>query len=109
MGGATTFVLGSLAYNAVSGCCFAAFSALALDLIGDDTRAAGWYAAFSSLSNTPTSYMIRLDGAAYGRAGVRGMLGMDAAASMLSSVIMLAYFVLRNTQKVSALDVPAAG
>jgi PAT family beta-lactamase induction signal transducer AmpG len=105
-----TFILGSLAYNAVSGCCFAAFSALALDLIGDDTRAAaGWYAAFSSLSNTPTSYMIRLDGAAYGRAGVRGMLGMDGTASMLSSVIMLAYFVRRNTRKVSALDVPAAG
>lgn len=82
----STYVAGTLAYSLVAGLCFAAFSAVVLEIIADaDRSAAAQYTLFDAAGNLATSYLAWFDGLGYafyrGRhlPGASGMLLTDAA------------------------------
>jgi MFS family permease len=80
--GPLTYLLGAAAYAFCTGIAYAAFMALALELLGSSEIASGTrFTLFTAAVNVPVVYMLRLDGLAHARYGVRGMLGSDALAN----------------------------
>lgn len=91
-----SYACGSMFYCAVAGAGWAVFTALVLDLVGAKNPAAGtWYATFVCIGNAPVSYMEWLDGIGYQHLGARGMLGVDALAGGLFSVVWLIVMLRR--------------
>lgn len=77
----TVFVVGGLAYAAVTGLAYAAFTGLVLQTIGGGA-AATKYNVFASLSNTPITYMGLALASAVTAWGPSGMLVTEAAAGL---------------------------
>jgi MFS family permease len=105
------YVAGTLAYSLVAGLCFAAFTALVLEIIGEvDRSAATQYTLFDAAGNLATSYLAWMDGHGYdlfksrGHAGATGLLLTDAGmnlAGVLALGLML-WLLARPAQKKSA-------
>jgi hypothetical protein len=77
-----TYFVGAAAYALCTGIAYAAFMALALDLLGTTEAASGTrFTLFTAAVNVPVVYMLRLDGLAHAHFGVRGMLASDALAN----------------------------
>jgi len=79
------YVAGTLVYSLVAGLCFAAFTAVVLEIIGEvDRSAATQYTLFDAAGNLATSYLAWMDGHGYelfkarGHAGSSGLLLTDA-------------------------------
>ena len=79
------YIAGTLAYSLVAGLCFAAFTAVVLEIIGEvDRSAATQYTLFDAAGNLATSYLAWMDGHGYelfkahGLAGSGGLLLTDA-------------------------------
>ena len=68
----------TLAYQAMNGVAFAAFSAFAFEVAGKGAIATK-YNVLASLANVALAYMTRIDGAAHARWGGGGVLWVDAA------------------------------
>jgi hypothetical protein len=85
-----TYIIGAAAYALVTGFGYAAFMALALDLVGSDMLAGGTlFTLLTAALNIPVVYMLRLDGLGYGRFGIRGMLGADALGNVLAAIVLV--------------------
>ncbi len=85
-----TYVVGASAYALATGIAYAAFMALALQLLGSDTAASGTrFTLFMAAVNAPVVYMLRLDGVGHAHFGVRGMLAVDAIANIAFGVLLL--------------------
>jgi len=75
----------------VTGFGYAAFMALALEVLGSETAASGTrFTLFMAASNVPLVYMLRLDGLGHARFGVHGMLAADAFANATFGLLLLA-------------------
>ncbi len=101
----TTYTVGALAYLLVSGLCYAAFSAVVLDIVGDAGRtAATQYTLFSAAGNQAIAYVMLIDGVGYSIGGPRGMLRADALANVLGVgvLLLLLRFVLARRSPPSA-------
>ena len=86
-----TYVAGAAAYAFVTGFGYAAFMALALEVLGSETAASGTrFTLFMAASNVPLVYMLRLDGVGHAHFGVRGMLAADAIANATFGLLLLA-------------------
>jgi MFS transporter, PAT family, beta-lactamase induction signal transducer AmpG len=84
------FAVGASMYLAAQGLSFAAYSALALELIGPGGRSAATrYTLYGAFSNLPIVYMTWLDGQGYKRFGVRGLMGADCLAGVAAVAIFL--------------------
>jgi MFS transporter, PAT family, beta-lactamase induction signal transducer AmpG len=77
------YVVFTLAYGAINGFCYTAFSAVALEAIGHGA-AATKYSLFASLSNMPIGYMTAVDGWAAARWGSGNMLYVEAAIGVVA-------------------------
>ena len=84
-----TYIVGTLAYSLVAGLCFAAFTAVVLEIIGKvDRSAATQYTLFDAAGNLATSYLAWLDGHGYDlfkahhRPGSSGLLLTDAGMNL---------------------------
>jgi MFS family permease len=87
---APTYLIGAGTYALCTGAGYAAFMALALELLGSDPAASGTlFALFMAASNVPIVYMLRLDGLGHRHFGVRGMLVTDGAANAVFGVVLL--------------------
>jgi len=85
-----TYVIGAAMYALCTGAAYAAFMALALELLGSDRTASGtMFTLFMAAANVPVVYMLRLDGLGHRLFGVRGMIVTDAAANALFAVGLL--------------------
>jgi MFS family permease len=80
-----TYIAGTLSYSLAAGLCFAAFTAMVLEIIGKvDRSAATQYTLFDAAGNLSTSYLAWLDGHGYdlfkahGLPGTSGLLLTDA-------------------------------
>ena len=92
-----TYVIGAAAYALVTGFAYAAFMALALELIGSRTLAGGTlFTVFTAAVNVPVFYMLHLDGFGHAHFGVRGMLATDASANAAFGLLLLATLALRR-------------
>jgi MFS family permease len=75
-----TYAVGVCAYLFVSGFCYAAFSAMVLEAIGQaGTAASTQYTLFTSAGNAAIAYTGWLDTRFHKKWGPAGLLGMDAA------------------------------
>jgi PAT family beta-lactamase induction signal transducer AmpG len=87
------FVAGVLAYNFFQGINYTAFSSFTFEIIGPANPLAGTQIALlTAAANVPSSYMTRVDGHFYGRHGLPGMLGIDAASSIAMGILLLLLF-----------------
>lgn len=85
--------------GALSGLCFAAFTAVTLEAIGTGA-AATKYSIFASLSNTPIAYMGILNSYFYDKAGSNAGLYSDAAMGVAGvGVFLLVAVVSRKLQE----------
>ncbi len=86
----TAFLAGAASYALTIGICYAAFMALAFQLIGASSPASGTrFTLFMAAVNVPVVYMLRLDGWGHARFGVRGMLAVDALSNVVFGVVFL--------------------
>jgi PAT family beta-lactamase induction signal transducer AmpG len=85
-----TYIVGAAAYAVATGFGYAAFMALALDLVGGDAVAGGTlFTLLTAAVNIPVVYMIRLDGLGHAHFGVRGMLAADGLANACAAILLL--------------------
>jgi MFS family permease len=86
-----SFIGGAAAYAYATGFAYAAFMALAFELLGPGGAASSTqFTLFMAAVNIPVVYMLRLDGLGHARYGVRGMLAVDAAANTVFGLLFLA-------------------
>jgi MFS family permease len=89
------FAASVLLYNGIAGVSYAAFTALALELIGPDNPVASTQMGlFTMIGNAAVSYMTWLDGLGYRAYGVTGLLAVDGCASIAAAVPLC--FLLRR-------------
>jgi len=87
-----TYTWGYAGYALAAGIAYAAFTALELEVLGKRPHAAGTaYSLLGSSGNLPISYMTWVDGAAYKRAGARGLMGIDALANAIGALLLLVF------------------
>jgi predicted MFS family arabinose efflux permease len=100
---AMTYTVGVLAYNAIAGLCYAAFTALSLELVGNGNRtAATQLALFSSSINAAVAYMTWFDGRGYHVGGIVGMFVIDGVSSLLAAVLLFEFVRRRVKHQVAA-------
>ena len=84
------FLIGVASYALTIGFSYAAFLALAFQLVGANSAASGTrFTLFMAAVNVPVVYMLRLDGWGHARFGVRGMLAVDALSNVVFGLLFL--------------------
>ncbi|HEY2853851.1 MAG TPA: MFS transporter [Gemmatimonadaceae bacterium] len=109
-----TYIAGAAAYAMATGFGYAAFMALALDLVGGEAAAGSTlFTLLTAALNIPVVYMIRLDGLGHARFGVRGMLAADGLANAVSAILLLVVLRIvspsRDDPAVLRADTSASG
>lgn len=90
------FTAGVLAYNCVAGVCYAAFSALSLQLVGTGNPAAATQLSlFCCASNAAIDYMTWADGQGYRMFGIRGLFLVDGLAAIGAAIPLLLFLQWR--------------
>ena len=101
---AQTFTFGVLAYNMAAGVSYAAFSALGFQLVGKHSPVASTVLGlFAAATNGAISYMTWFDGLGYRFFGASGLLGVDAALSVVAAVPLF-FLVRAGLRKASATE-----
>ncbi len=102
------FAAGVLFYNFMAGLCYAAFSALGLQLTGTrNPTAATQLALFAAATNGAIVYMTWLDGQGFRLFGVRGLLLVDGLAAIGTAIPLLLFLrwrAMKNSPAAGALD-----
>jgi PAT family beta-lactamase induction signal transducer AmpG len=99
------FTIGVLAYNGVAGVCYAAFSALCLQMVGiRNPTAATQLALFAAASNGAIVYMTWADGQGFRMFGVRGLLLVDGLAAIGAAIPLLLFLRSRGAKNIPSLD-----
>jgi MFS transporter, PAT family, beta-lactamase induction signal transducer AmpG len=87
------YLTGTVLFLFTIGACFALFTAVALEFLGDSGKSGSTrYAIINSLGNLPVAYMAWADGRGYAHWGPRAMPGTDAVLSAAAACLLLAYF-----------------
>ena len=102
---AQVFIAGALIYNGVAGLCYAAYSALGLQLTGSrNPTAATQLALFAAAANAAIVYMTWADGQGYRLWGIRGLFLVDGLAA-IGAAIPLLLFLRRRTAAAALREV----
>jgi len=90
----STYYVGAVLYLFTIGVCYAMFTAVLLEFMGDSGKSgSGRYSIINSLGNVPVQYMLLLDGWGGDKWGGRGLAGSEAVVGAVGAVILLAYFL----------------
>jgi PAT family beta-lactamase induction signal transducer AmpG len=90
----STYFIGATLYLFTIGTCYAMFTAVVLEFLGDSGKSgSARYSIINSMGNVPVAYMIAVDGLGYGRWGTRGLPAADAVVGMVGGTLMLAHFL----------------
>ena len=92
------YVLWTSVYAFVVGLCYAAYSAVVLEAIGD-TAAATKFSFLSAVSNTPIMLMTFVDGHANDKLGTNGMLWTDALCGVVGIAIFAALAIVTRRRQ----------
>lgn len=89
----TTFLTGSLAYALITGFCYSAFTAAALEIIGGEEQAASTrYSLFTAAGNAAIMYVGFVDTRFHEAHGSSGVIASDAMLNIAGVVILGAVF-----------------
>ena len=103
----TALIAGVLAYNGIAGICYAAFSALSLELTGiGNPTAATQLGLFAAATNAAIVYMTWTDGQGYRLFGVRGLFLVDGFAGILASTGLMIFLRRRARNRAIGPDIP---
>lgn len=98
----STYFIGATLYLFTIGTCYAVFTAVVLEFLGDSGKSgSARYSIINSMGNLPPVYMLALDGLGYGRWGTRGLPAIDAVVGATGGTVLLIYFL---SQKRGAPD-----
>ena len=101
------FIAGVLTYNGIAGICYAAFSALSLELAGiGNPTAATQLGLFAAATNGAIVYMTWTDGQGYRLFGIRGLFLVDGFAGILASAGLLIFLRRRALKKAIEIEIP---
>ena len=105
-----TYIVGAAAYCLVGGFGYAAFMALALELLASGTAAGGTrFTLFIAATNVPLVYMMWLEGIGHTHFGVHGMLAIDAVANGVFGILFLAMLPALRSRIASMVATSAEG
>lgn len=89
-----TYFIGATLYLFTIGTCYAMFTAVVLEFLGDSGKSgSARYSIINSMGNVPVAYMIAVDGLGYGRWGTRGLPATDAVVGMVGGTVLLIHFL----------------
>jgi len=92
-----TYFVGVLLYLFTVGSCYAVFTAVVLEFMGDSGKSgSGRYSIINSLGNVPVLYMALVDGWGGDRWGGRGLAGAEAVVGGIGATVLLVYFLSRR-------------
>jgi MFS transporter, PAT family, beta-lactamase induction signal transducer AmpG len=92
-----TYYAGVTSYLFTVGACYAMFTAVVLEFLGDSGKSgSGRYSIINSLGNVPVLYMLRFDGWGGDKWGARGVGAVEAVVGGVGATILLAYFLTRK-------------
>ena len=93
----STYFVGATLYLFTIGSCYALFTAVVLEFLGQSGRSGcGRYSIINSLGNVPVVYMTALDGRGGKLWGARGLAATDAVLGAIGAAILLTYFLTRK-------------
>jgi PAT family beta-lactamase induction signal transducer AmpG len=93
----STYFIGATLYLFTIGTCYAMFTAVVLEFLGDSGKSgSARYSIINSMGNVPVVYMIAVDGLGYGRWGTRGLPAADAVVGFIAGAGLLTYFLSRK-------------
>ena len=99
----STYFIGATLYLFTIGACYALFTAVVLEFLGQSGRSGcGRYSIINSLGNVPVVYMTALDGRGGQLWGARGLAGTDAILGAIGAAILLSYFLTRKPTEAPA-------
>jgi len=100
----STYFIGATLYLFTIGACYALFTAVVLEFLGQSGRSGcGRYSIINSLGNVPVVYMTALDGRGGKLWGPRGLAATDAVVGAIGAAILLTYFFTRRSTEVTVL------
>jgi PAT family beta-lactamase induction signal transducer AmpG len=89
-----TYMAGTILYLFTVGACYAMFTAVVLEFMGDSGKSGSTrYSIINSLGNVPVVYMLIVDGVGGERWGGRGLAGSECVVGAIGATILLAYFL----------------
>lgn len=98
---AKTYYAGTLLYLFTVGCCYATFTAVVLEFLGDSGKSGSTrYSIINSLGNIPVLYMLQVDGWGGERWGGRGLAGAEAVVGCLGALVLLSWLLIRKPIRV---------
>jgi hypothetical protein len=99
----STYFIGATLYLFTIGTCYALFTAVVLEFLGQSGRTGcGRYSIINSLGNVPVVYMTALDGRGGKLWGARGLAATDAVLGAIGAAILLTYFLTRKPAEAPA-------
>lgn len=103
-----TYYTGTLLYLCTVGCCYAMFTTVVLEFLGDSGKSGSTrYSIINSLGNIPVLYMLQVDGWGGERWGGRGLAGVEAVVGAIGALALLTWLLLRRPTRVSRVSEPA--
>ena len=95
----STYFAGTILYLFTVGACYAMFTAVVLEFMGDSGKSGSTrYSVINSLGNLPVVYMLIVDGIGGDRWGGRGLAGAECVVGAIGACILLIWF-LRSGRK----------
>jgi PAT family beta-lactamase induction signal transducer AmpG len=95
-----TYLVGVLLYLFTIGCCYAMFTTVVLEFLGDSGKSgSGRYSIINSMGNVPVLYMALVDGWGGDKWGGRGLAGAEGVVGGLGALVLLVYFLTLGRAK----------
>lgn len=92
-----TYDLGVLLYLFTVGCCYAMFTAVVLEFLGNSGKSGSTrYSIINSLGNIPVLYMLQVDGWGGEHWGGRGLAGAEGIVGAIGAAALLAWLLMRK-------------
>ena len=104
----TTYYAGTLLYLFTVGCCYAMFTVVVLEFLGDSGKSGSTrYSIINSLGNIPVLYMLQVDGWGGEYWGGRGLAGAEALVGAIGALTLLTWLLIRKPSRESLAGEPA--
>jgi len=93
----STYYVGVMLYLFTVGSCYAMFTAVVLEFLGDSGKSgSGRYSIINSLGNLPVLYMLQVDGWGGDKWGGRGLAGVECVVGAIGAVVLLGWLMLQR-------------
>ncbi|MGH9414656.1 MAG: hypothetical protein ACRD0Y_13080 [Terriglobales bacterium] len=103
-----TYYIGVPLYLFTVGSCYAMFTAVVLEFLGDSGKSgSARYSIINSLGNIPVLYMLQVDGWGGEHWGGRGLAGAEAVVGGLGALVLLAILLVRRPTRPQIASEPA--